>query len=222
MANETKVDGRFFFTLPIRILHNNLFVAKAFKNKQGKEVGNSKFNADLAILPDHAQWSDAKKTAGMVARGEWPGRSLAAEGGIRFPWKSGDEAADKAKAVGKNQEFKRGYLIMPARTGGDYPPKLSAIVNGKVVDFDGTNLNAAQPHFWAGMDALAEVSFAPYTTDDGKDGVTCRLNHIVALGTGEKLQTGRSTSEKFSAYLGRMTTESPLGNSPDDDDEIPA
>lgn len=219
MSDEKKNDdGVFNLTKPVIMAHPNLFEARAF-GKKGKESGTPKFSANFIFEPDSEDLKGLKSLAVKVARGRWPDRDLKT---LSFPFANGDKLADKRKAAGKSDgEFNRGKVVIAARS--KFEPRLSAIENGKMIDYDGDARIKAKNKFYFGVFALAQFNFVPYDgVANNPDGVTCYLNMVFSTNKGERLSGGAAAAEVFKGYVGHSTTEDPTaGQKTSLDDEIP-
>lgn len=238
MSTDQKTQddaGIFVFPVPVVSTFPNLLEAKAV-TRNGKATGEPKFSLNLEIDPaTQAELAKALKLKALeIARAKWPGRDFAAEtakvdgSGLKriptfvFPFSNGTELADAAKAKGKDREFSRGKLVLTARS--KFQPRLSAIVGGKLVDFEGDAIKTAKTYFYSGVEVLAQVNFQAYdgVPPSGADGVTAYLNLVVSTNKGKKLASGGpSASEVFSGYLGSISNIDPTGGASALDDEIP-
>lgn len=224
---------QFNLTAPAIISFPNLTEARAVK-RNGKETGEAKFSLDVEFELDHVDVPAIKAACVKVAREKWPGRDFVSEAkevdanGNRkmptflFPFKSGDKLADAAKEKsakeGKERlrEWSRGKFVLTARTKKE--PKLAVVVGGAVLDLEGDARKAHSKAFYTGVEALVQVTFAPYegVAPTGVDGVTAYLNSVVSLNRGKKLIAGGApASEVFSGYLGKITDQNPLAGSDD-------
>lgn len=213
MADDN--TGIFDTTHPVRLFHPNLHTPKAFKGPNGKANGEEKYSANLAMGPDHPDLAAMKKLAVAVARAKWPTRPLTE---LSFPFQNGDKLADKAKSKGKSGEFNRGLVIMPARS--KFPPRLSAIVNRQVVEYEDEARVKAKDKFFFGAEVLAQVNFVAYDgVGNNPDGVTAYLNQVCATGKGERIAGVGGVSETFRGYAGALSGVDPTTAA--GDDEIP-
>jgi hypothetical protein len=197
----------------------NLMKPRAFKG------GDPKYDANFEIS-DEAEIARIKAAVVAVAKAKWPNRNIGAEvkaGSFAVPWVSGDKAADKAQAKGKNREYSRGRFILIARTGAEYPPKLSVVENGEVVDYFDERRPLAAKFFYSGVNCWFVVKFEAYPAVGGHgiDGVTARLWHVLSVNRGEQLAGGsRAGAEVFSGYAGRLSDEAPTKGNVSDDEEF--
>lgn len=237
-TTDEKNAGLFQINQPTVSTFPNLLEAKAVQ-RNGKATGEPKFSINIEIDPE-TQPDLARAIKGKaleIARAKWPGRDFAkeaaktykdAEGAVNkklptfvFPWSSGTELADNAKAKNKDREFSRGKLVLTARS--KFQPGLSAIVGGKLVEYDSDSVKNAKSYFYSGVEILAEVNFQAYdgVSETGADGVTAYLNKVLSTNKGKKLASGgASAAETFSGYLGSISNVDPTAGA-DLGDEIP-
>ena len=217
MADEKNM-GLYSLTAPVVMSHPNLFEARAF-GKKGKEQGEPKFSANFLLVPDGVDLKELKALAAKVARAKWPDRPFSE---LKFPFEDGNKKADKRKKTsGKDDgDFQRGFVVMAGRS--KYEPRLSAIVNGKVIDYEGPARAAAKDKFFFGAEVLAQFNLVAYDgVGSNPDGVTVYLNAVLATGKGKKIAGGgQSAKETFGGYLGSATTEDPTAGGSDMDDDI--
>lgn len=240
MSTEANKDaGLFDINEPTVSTFPNLLEPKAVK-RNGKDTGEPKYSLNIEIDPERqpALAQAIKAKALEIARAKWPGRDFAKEasktykdqdGTVQkklptfvFPWSSGNELADNAKARNKDREFSRGKLVLTARS--KFQPRLSAIVGGKLVEFEGDAAKAAKQYFYSGVEVLAQINFQAYdgVGETGADGVTAYLQQVLSTNKGKKLAGGGpSAAEVFSGYLGSISNVDPTAGVSDLDDEIP-
>lgn len=199
-------------TVPVVMIHPNLFVAKAFKAR-GKETGEPKYSASFLFTPDNPDFLSIKRAAKAVANARWPGRNVQE---LATPWTSGDKLADKRKAKGKSDgEFQRGNFVMAARS--KFQPRLAIIENGRVVDLDENNLVPHKNKFYFGVEALAQFNLVAYEgVGQNPDGVNAYLNMVLSTNRGKRLSSGSSAAEVFRGYVGSHSAEDPTGGDPRD------
>jgi len=231
--SEDKNEGLFNSTVPVFGSFPNVMEAKAVK-KNGKETGEPKFSYNFEFPADHPDLKSLKSLALKLAKAKWPGRDIVREAALvdangnkklstfNFPWSLGDSLAEKAKKNGKDREWSRGRLVLTARS--KYEPRLSAIVNGQLVEFDGENQPRAlaKKHFFTGADVLFQVNLQAYegVGDTGADGVTAYLNMVLATGKGKKVGgSAPSAADTFKGYIGTVSNED-VAAGLDDDEEV--
>lgn len=184
-----------------------LIVAEAFK-RNGKVTGDPKFSINFEFEADHPSLSILKETAAKIAAARWPGRDFAT---LAFPFSSGDKLAEAAKGRGKNREQSRGKVVLVARSGEEYPPQLSAIVNGQWEDFEGDYRAKAKPYFYSGVRCIGRVVFKAYDgVGANPDGVACYLSGVGSLNKGERIGGAGSQADRFKGYVGVESDEDPL------------
>lgn len=241
-----RIDGTIALTTPVVLAFPNLFEAKKFKGKGGKEQGEPKFGASFALEPEHADTTAIKALAMRVAKAKWPGRDVAAESRPRkvkdedgnesvlparfaFPFKSGDKLCmgrvaklvEKGKADDGKGDFQKGKVMI--KVSSKFQPRLAVIAGGKIVDLDTPELiTLHKGKFFFGAEVLLQVNVVAYDKvgETGSDGVTIYPNLILATGKGTRLNGGTSAAEVFKGYAGHVSAEDP-GNNADMDDDIP-
>lgn len=213
MATKDNTIGIYNTTVPAVMAFPALHEAKQYM-KDGKAKGEPKFGATFIFNPASPDIAGMKKKAAEVARARWPNVALA---DVKFPFLRGDQAADKRKEkAGKDDaDFMRGMIVLKANS--KYPPALSGIEGGKIVDFDNDMARTAnKAKFYFGVEVLAQVNFVAYESDDDTKGVTAYLNMVLTTNKGKKLGGTRpSAQQSFSGYVGTYSTDNPIG-----DDEI--
>lgn len=236
-TTDEKNAGLFDFQVPVVTTFPNLLEAKAVQ-RNGKATGDPKFSINIELDPaTQPELVTAVKAKALeTARAKWPGRDFAkeasktykdSEGVVNkklptfvFPWSSGTELADNAKAKGKDREFSRGKLVLTARS--KFQPRLSAIVNGKLVEYgDETPIASGKAYFYNGVEALVQVNFQAYdgVGETGADGVTAYLNLVLSTNKGKKLSgQGASAAEVFGSYIGKISNTDPTAGAELDDE----
>ncbi len=216
MTDQTQ-DGIFNLTKPVIMTFPNLFKARPFKGKGGKELGEPKFDASFLLDPDSDDLKNMKALCVKIARANRPSTDLKT---LAFPFKSGDKLADQAKAKNKDNEVSRGKVSLSARS--KYQPKLAVFENGKIVDLDDeTAIARYKSRFYPGVLVYAQLNFVWYDeVGQGPAGVNAYLNMVLTTGKGARLGGGRSAADVFSGYVGIVSDVDPTaGQMPDD--EIP-
>jgi hypothetical protein len=212
--SEATNEGRAKTTKPQVLTFPNLDEPRAVK-RNGKDTGKPKYSINLEFEPESEDLAAFKAQAVAVARAKWPGVDLKT---LKFPFTSGDQLADKAKAKGKDREFSRGKAVFTART--EFQPNLSVLKDGKVIDLDGTDKGQIKKLFYSGCAVLVEVQFSAYDAvqEDGKPGVNAYVNKVLSFNKGKRLTGGASSEEAFKDYIGSVSDYDPTDGL---DDEIP-
>jgi Protein of unknown function (DUF2815) len=216
----TEVENKGIVTLqiPVTLMFPQLFEAKPFKNKAGKEQGDPKFSANFIFANDNPELATMKSLAAKLAREKWPDKQfyLTTTDGqkiqqIMFPFQSGDKQADARKAKGKDDgEFLRGKVIVTSKS--KLAPALSYIENKKVHELETDAAKIAHKgKFYAGVEVLAEFNLVAYDAvgDNAKPGVTAYLNKVCSLCRGARIAGGTTSSEAFKGYVGSVSAEDP-------------
>ena len=203
--SEASTEGLYQTTVPALISFPNLLEAKAVTRGK-KSLGEPKYSLNLEMTPDHPDLPLLKAKAVSVARAKWPGVDLST---LAFPFTDGNKLADKAKANGKDREWSRGRAVLTARS--QFEPRVCAVVNGAMKDFEDAARPAAKPYFYNGVDGLIEVNFVAYdgVGEDGKPGVTAYLQKACSLNKGKKLSGGQTAAEVFKGYVGLASATDP-------------
>jgi hypothetical protein len=218
--SDKETLGLISLSIPVVLAHPTLHEPRAFGAK-GKETGEKKYSGNFVFEPDSADLKACKAIAVQVAKAEWPGRDLKE---LAWPFSNGTKLADARKAKGKDDgEFQRGKIVIAARS--KYPPALSGIENGKLVEYDNdASRVASKSKFYFGVQCLAELHFKAYKgVGKNPDGVTCYLQQVLQTGKGDRLAKQGDAKSAFSGYLGNLSTVDPTegGAAPDVGDEIP-
>lgn len=207
--SEVKSDGIFNLTSPAVLLFPNLLEPKPFM-KNGKAQGEPKYSASLIFEAENPDLKAMKEKVTSLARMRWPDKPFSE---LAFPFSNGDKNADKRVAKGKQDgEHLRGKVLM--KSSSKYEPRLSVLVDGKLVDLDTDMLKAAHKgKFYNGVEVLAQINFVPYDPigENAKGGVTAYLNMVVSTGKGKRLSGGATASEVFKGYVGGISAEDPTG-----------
>jgi len=228
MANTSFPSVSFTFTKPVRLLYTEtLLQPKKFKNDDGTE-GLPRYNLQGIIPPDHPQLGEFYGLVLQVAQqalpahvdqtGQWSPQ------GLKLPIKSGDqmiaEHQAKARARGKqpaDKAFYAGQWVVFAQKpeksqAGNLlqPPVLVVLQNGQKVRYEDEQRSLAKPFFYNGVLASVSVQLKGFTGFGG--GVTCYIDRVLSLNTGERINIGRSDDDVFaddySQYVGHVSAES--------------
>lgn len=209
-AMTDKPAGLYNLTNPVVMTFPNLFEPKAFKGAGGKDAGEPKYSANFLFNPDHPDLRPLKLLAVQVAHSRWPGRDVKT---IAFPFTSGDKANEKAVQRGKSaRDWQAGKIVVAARS--KYQPRLAAIVNGRIVDFDNDAAIATNKGlFYSGVEVLAQFNLTAYQgIGQNPDGVNVYLNMIMSTNKGARIATGgMSAVDAFRGYVGAVSDTDPTG-----------
>ena len=213
-------------TAPAIMLFPNLLVAKKVK-KNGREVGDAKFSLNLGIAADHPDFLPMRKLVAKLAMEKFPGRNLKLQppnpDALMFPFTDGTILADKAKAKvnagtqgARPSEFTRGLFIIPCRS--KFQPAMACFINGQPTDLNSDELKKLHADkFFMGAECLVTINFLAYdrADDNGRDGVTARLNAVAVTGKGTRIGgTQRSAAGMLGGAQGRSTMEDPTEGDP--------
>jgi hypothetical protein len=187
----------------IIVYTNSLITPRRFE-RNGKPEGEPKYGVRIGLLPDSDDFRRCVAAAKDAAETDLPGRPLK---GLTTPWVKGDAMADEAEAKGKNRDAYRGRMWIAAKTGVKYPPKLSALINGKIVEFSEDEAKANAGKFYNGTEALVSIRMKGYEGFGG--GVTAYLGSVLSLVRGERIGGGRSAVETFKDVVGKYSNVDP-------------
>jgi hypothetical protein len=221
------------FRTAVRAAFANVITAKAYK-KNGKEVGDPKYDMTVLVEPDSADLVALKDLCISMAKQNNPGKKLVArrltqeeldDGGVievNMPWSDGTKQADKAKtpdAAGKtkDREFMRGKQVI--KMSSKYAPALSGIENGKVISYTNPETRGTLANiFYSGAWVAPLVALHYYKAEEGKPGgVSLWLNAVCFVKHDAKLAgVNVNAAEVFAHYAGTVSAEDPTTGTPDD------
>lgn len=208
--STTQIDGRVALNKPVRAIFCNVLEARKFK-RNGKEVGESKFDATFILDKDDTKLLVAK--AREVATAKWPGKDMKE---IKFPFKTAEKMRADATAKSKDPEiYPAGTFIMAARS--QYAPALARFVNKIPTSFGAADATEAKQKFYNGCWVVPKVNFVAYTGDDGKLGITAYLDALLWIKDGERIGGTVDPKEAFKGYVGTVSDIDPTGGDIGDD-----
>lgn len=198
----------FVLTVPAEIAFCNLF------EKRAPQPG-SREQWDMTVLmpADSPDLAAIKKLCVGVFKSKFPGIDLSQKANWGQPWENGDdyiarikrEKGDKAP----DNAFMAGKVLLKAHAVL-YPPNLSVLMPGRgIVDFRDDARLTVKDKFYSGCQVLAEYNFQAYQVGKNLPGVTAYLNKVCSLNKGERRGGGRSGSEVFSGYVGKISAVDP-------------
>ncbi len=205
-------DETFTYDLraPVIALWPALVKPKAYKDpKTGKE-GPAKYGAWFLFKPEHPDIKPLKEKAIDALRAKWDDGQLDE---FKWPWRTGEAAANRRKAKGKPAEFLREYaLVIPARSKymrlGLWQKGLCSELQTE------TEKMAAADKFYSGVEVVAQFTFKPFileTTEPMTRGVTAYVNMVASFARGKRLG-GVSMAETFKNVTGHETQDDPTGD----------
>lgn len=213
MANT---DGIFKFMDPAIIAFpESIFKPKAFM-KDGKAVGEEKYEGNL-LFKDADELKAMKKHAVAVAKAKWGNVDLKS---IKFPFRSGDKAADKRKmeiaggAKKPDGEFQRGKVTIVAKS--KFQPQLSAVEGDRIVEYTDATMAVAKAKFFFGAEVIGELNFVAVEVSGNKS-VAVYLNALMATGKGTKIGGRQAAADRFKGYRGTVSAEDPTGGELEDE-----
>lgn len=224
---------------PAPVIWGHVITPRPERKVNGETVP-PQYEATFLFEPDHPDLVAIKKLlvqlasgfdkfAEKIAANKAAGRAAMSD--ISFPIESGDKVADAGKAKSKDREFLRGKAMLKAsakvakRDGSLLiPPRLVVLQNGGYARYSEEHERTlARKFFYSGVLAVGTFAFVPYPGMGG--GIKAYLNEILSINAGEKINTGiddeakYGSADKFSEYVGKVSSEDPTVSV--DDDEIP-
>lgn len=213
----------FHLTHPAILAFPNLVSARAF-SAPGRKPGEPRFDSMFMFAPNHPDIPALNAALGQAALLEFPAgvpTTFADGSPMRFKWPFEDGAVRSAKSKAKNRDGSafEGKYILTAHTGADYPPGLTAVINGVAKDLFGDERAAlAGRYFYGGVEVIASFNFVPYPEGNGPAGVTAYIQVITSLNRGErnpKLEAGQKSGSAvhaaaIQAHMGHISQVNPL------------
>jgi hypothetical protein len=219
---DTATEGnRFAFQVPVRLYGPNVITPKAADYGGGK-MGAVEYSVNLFFPPSHPE---AKAFGVKLAQVKDRQFGSGAKG-VALPFRMGDAWADawakkhhKEIAEGKKnpRDFARGMVMVKA-SSKNFPPMLSYVNNGQLVDIPEEARVAAGGKFYSGVEAFVEINLVPYAGNGAEppavvipDSVKAYLTKVCSLGRGERLGGGSSASTFGNAVrsLGTVSDDDP-------------
>ncbi len=197
---------RFVLSSAVRLVWPSVVTPKAAHTHNGISY-KSQYEGRFLFRPDHPDLPEVRRIIGALTVATFG----AIKPGLKFPIEAGDPLADagKAKTPPVDREFFRGMGVLTAHSvvtkqNGDKarPPTLVLFRGGEDYRVFGEDeRNAAAPFFYPGVEVLGEFSFSAFTGMGG--GVTCYLNELVSLNTGERMAGAYDPATKYGAAASR-------------------
>lgn len=182
------------------------------KRKATPQSRDPRWEMALLFDADHPDLPAIKAVCKRIAESKSPGITASATA-WKFPWASADNFIEKQRATkgdkAPDNDFMRGKVLFNSHTLL-YEPRLSVLMPGRgVVDFKDEARATVRDKFYAGCQVLAEFNFVWYPSNNGPPGVTAYLNKVCSLNKGERRGGGQSSSDTFSAYVGKVSAIDP-------------
>jgi hypothetical protein len=204
---------------PVPIIFvDTLLAAKPVRAKDGT-VGAPRYGVNALIAMDHPQMQQMKDLIIRLAMAAFPDRRDPSTGqwssvGLTLPLKSSDKEYAKGHLVLNAGKPERGRPVGNEPGALLVPPRLWTINGGKYVQFDGPTRPAFAQLVWDGVLASLAVQFKAYLGMGG--GVTCYLNDVVTMNSGDKIEGVRADpaarfghADSFAQYQGHVTAHDP-------------
>ncbi|MDE2233580.1 MAG: DUF2815 family protein [Patescibacteria group bacterium] len=179
--------------------------------------GEPKFAATILLTPGSSDEKGIKAALLAVAKEAFPGRDFTT---LKFPIESGDAAANRSAAKGKDGSFFRGHTVLKASSNEENPPVLSVLEGKNIRELLGAQREAeGRKLFYNGCYVLLAVYFSAYKSGSeggvGEySGVKAYLNQVLWVADGPRIG-GASSAEIFKGYAGSITAEDPYAGADD-------
>jgi hypothetical protein len=216
-------DTLFTFTHPGLLAFTGSILVPKAPTVNGKPQGNPRHEINILLDPDHPDLPEIKRIIKALAAG----KHNPALGAFHLPLKRGTKMADDRNAKLEkmdpprtgDREYLRDKIVLIARS--KFPPLLSRIVGGEIVELHDAARQANASAFYPGAEALVQVRFAWYdpTPLTPAGGVNAFINQVLVTGKGKRFPgTGKSAEDTFKGYAGHASNEDPLAERELDDD----
>ena len=235
MADTKREYVNFALTEAVPTAFMNVVNPVPFK-KGGVSKGDPRYSATFVFAPDSGDLKALKALIVDKMKAFFPGKKLVSrrltqdelDGGgvveVKLPWADGTKFADEGTngAEKRDNEWARGKVMVKAGSNDQHPPGLSAIENGKVVEFNTPESRAANAgKFASGAYVVAQFGLNIYPAKGETPG-GCSLwpRAICHVKPGPKTTGGGGVNqaEVFRAYAGTVKADNPYAGA---DDEIP-
>ncbi len=200
---------------------------------EGKPKGDPIFSNEMLFTPENLtkfkvrrddEWKEINVKSAMVevARARFPDLDLkAAIAAEAFSWplKDGNKVAAEMVAKKKKGDAYEGMMVIPAKSGQDYPPQLFVVDGGKYVELSRgseEDMRKARDLFVSGYYAKGSLNVVADTSGKNKY-VTFYMNAILFVKKGERIG-GVSAEDRFGGVDGGVSDYDPTEGL---DDEIP-
>ncbi len=238
-------NSRTLITAPFRMSFPNVIEAKPFmqdgKPKPGSQptfnisgifdpADLEKFQAADPNDPTKLVTVNVALVCAQLAKAEWPELEIKTAMAATWPIRSGDIYAAQQEKKKKNGDAYKGKKIINMKAMQEYPPTLSAVVDGKLKTLNrafSDDMKLAAQLFQGGHYAVAEVNLSPTTMKKGTNQqtgedvieyyVTFWLNSLRFIKQGERFG-GSSLMTRFDGVQGGASSHDPTKSL---EDEIP-
>lgn len=209
----------FHLTHPVILAFPNLITARAY-TAPGRKPGDPRFDATFMFDPNHPDIPALNTALQQAAVMEFPGGIPST---MKWPFTDGNERAAKQQAKNRDGSAFAGKYVLSAHTGENFPPGLTAVINGKAKDlFGDERIALASRYFYGGVECFASFNFVPYPEGNGPPGVTSYLQVVTSLNRGErnaKLETGAKSgssvhAQQIAAHIGSVSMVNPAAGLP--------
>jgi len=202
----------FILTTPAEIAFCNLFEKRAIKIN-GKDTNREQWDMTVLLPADSHELAEIKKLCVALFRQKHPDIDLADPRNWAYPWEAGEKYIARMKTAkgdkAHDNEFMLGKVLLKSHSTL-YAPNLSVNMPGRgIVDFRDEARLTVKDKFYPGCLVYAEFNFQTHKVGTNTPGVTAYLNKVCSLNKGERRGGGKSGSETFGAYVGKLSAIDP-------------
>src|SRR5579859_1190495 len=206
------------FAEPVVLVFSHLFTPQTFDEKtrkfrDAKEGEKGGYDATFLFDAGSAELANIKAIAARIVdaqafkdkEGALIPRHL-----LQVPWETGEAYVARRKRESGDKftggELFAGKVLLKSNT--IYAPPLSLFANG-LTKFQAESRSMAEKYFYPGVRVVAEINLQPHSVGSNMPGVKAYLNELISTNTGDRIAGGKPTEEKFSEFMGRVTTVDP-------------
>ena len=209
----------FLINPPGRLVYTDSLIApKAFRSKDGAG-GLPRYNCQVLIAETNPVIPQLQALILKIAAEKFAPRDVRT---LKLPLKSGISLNGERVTQGKQPlDFYPGNFVLFAqkpeksRAGALLtPPGLKVLQGGKPVDYSNRR-DLAKSFFYNGVLAAVSVQFKDFSGFGG--GITCYLDRVLSMNSGDLINVGRSdedvfgSADSYAEYVGTISAESVLG-----------
>lgn len=216
-VKDSEVVLDFGIQKAVRCPWSSLQEPRRFKDEQGRESGEPKYDATFLIPNDHPELKKLKSECVRIARERF-GADVDLKT-LKFPFSNGDEQALKASARDKDHSFCEGMVVLKTSSQYEVP-----VFDARQKDSSGNPVlvakDAIKSTVYGGCFVAAQVKFRTYKVGSNQPGVTAYLQKVCFVHDGDRIG-GSADGSTFAAVQGAVTNEDPTGGAGMPDDDIP-
>lgn len=221
---STDQENLVVFAEPVVMVFSHLFTAQVFDEKtrkfrDAKEGEKGGYDSTFLFDAGSAELSNIKTIAArIVEAAAFKDKEgvLIPRGMLQVPWETGEAYVARRKRESGDKftggELFAGKVLLKSNT--IYAPPLSLFSNG-LTKFQAESRPMAEKYFYPGVRVVAEINLQPHAVGSNMPGVKAYLNELISTNTGDRIAGGKPTEEKFSSFMGRMTSADPAAPAPE-------